>query len=227
MARYRSAFTMCGVASFDTPPTSELLSLIDEHERWIFQALLMGRHDKQGGEQEVQQYPMMVPLQQTHRLADASGVVSDLLVESQHLLCRLLLDLEVALPHLMVVQVVLKTGGDTPEKEKLAKTIAKLDLLLRIFCILAWKANTFRWYVGISLARYFQTLAPEQVEHVDPRDHLDDGNDLKPSEFADVCNHYRFEPPLVDASTSTGWLYCFRLIPCPVRLPTLVFDGFR
>ncbi|KAF8054536.1 hypothetical protein FPV67DRAFT_1460796, partial [Lyophyllum atratum] len=45
------------------------------------------------------------------------------------------------------------------------------------------------------------------VEHVDPRDHLDDGNDLKPSEFADVCNHYRFEPPLVDASTSTGWLY--------------------
>ncbi|KAF8054562.1 hypothetical protein FPV67DRAFT_1460830 [Lyophyllum atratum] len=60
-----------------------------------------------------------------------------------------------------------------------------------------------RFYID----RYFQTLAPGVVQNLDPRDDPDDGNDHRPSAYADVCDYYRFRPPDVEASASTEWLY--------------------
>lgn len=215
---------MVNIASFDSPPAIEILSRIDEHERWILRALLEARRDKQGEEQEVEEYPVMVRLLQTHQLADEYGVVGDFLNEFQHLLCRLLLNVEVALPPLMEVQGGLKIGRDTPDRAKLTRTIAELDSPLQVLSILAWESKIFRWHIGTFLGRYFQTLAPEVVENLDPQDHHDDTKDLRPSAYADVCDFYHFEPVKVKASPSIEWLYWFRLITSPVYLPTLFFD---
>ncbi|KAF8054558.1 hypothetical protein FPV67DRAFT_1460825 [Lyophyllum atratum] len=76
-----------------------------------------------------------------------------------------------------------------------------------------------RFYID----RCFRTLAPEVVQNLDPRDDPDDGNGLRPSEYADVCDYHRLEPPVVEASASTERLYWFRLITRPTLAKSLKY----